>query len=76
MALIRGGKCLFPCPICVVPQAQLANISCLWPKRSQEETEPLVENAVNNHSKDAAEDLKNQSLRPVRVEFLRHYILI
>jgi len=69
MALIRGTTCLFPCPICLVPQAQLANISCSWSKRSQEKTETLVENVLNNHSKDAAEDLKKQGLRPVRVEF-------
>lgn len=75
MALIRGGKSLFPCPICLVPHDKIVNMSCSWPKRSQEETKALVENKLNNRSKTAAADLKNQGLRPVQVEFLQ-YLLI
>jgi hypothetical protein len=77
MALIRGGKSLFPCPICLVPHDKLVDISCPWPKRSKEDTEMLVENAANHQkAADAAEELKNHGLRPIRVEFLLYYMLI
>ncbi len=70
MVLIRGGNSLFPCPICLVPHDKLVDISCSWPKRSKEKTERLVENVMNSRTTDAAEEFKNQGLRPIRVEYI------
>ena len=72
MALIRGGNSLFPCPICLVPSDRLTDISVQWPKRNQKETQKLVDNALNTDKGrlgDAAEKLKGQGLRPIKVGF-------
>jgi len=73
MALIRGGNALFPCPMCLVPSDRLTDLSVQWPKRNQKETQKLVDDVLLNTDKgrlrDAAEKLKGQGLRPIKVVF-------
>ena len=47
MALIRGTKCKFPCPICLVPREKLSKLDTNWPLRSASQSAKIV-----NESKD------------------------
>lgn len=68
MALIRGLKGLFPCPMCLVPQHAQSNLSGTFELRTQAESQKLVEKALGSATLAEAESiLKVQSLRPVRV---------
>lgn len=71
MALIRGVKGLFPCPICLVPQDQLSDLSETFPLRTQQESEALFHNAQEMRTQEEKEKLmKSQSLRMVEVCYL------
>jgi len=63
MALIRGVQGLYPCPICLIPSQDLANINITAPLRDMEETQHLVAESVEAN-------LKGQGLRPVEVKFV------
>jgi hypothetical protein len=79
MALIRGGKSLFPCPTCLVPSDRLFDLSVKWPKRNQKETQKLVDNVlITNRGKlrEVEEKLKDQGLRPIKVGFSLHMVCI
>lgn len=68
MALIRGfgGKC--PCPICLVPDTQLSNLSERFELRTTETMQALVVSA-NSQDKvaDGEEILKAAGLRKIDV---------
>lgn len=70
MALIRGLKGLFPCPICLVPRDEQSNLSIArtFELRTQTGSQNLVERALSSATLAEAEIiLKEQSLRPVQV---------
>lgn len=60
MALIRGTHGLRPCPVCLIPSKDLADINITAPLRDMEETQQLVAEGVEAK-------LKDQGLRPVEV---------
>jgi hypothetical protein len=65
LALIRGlhGRC--PCPICLVEEGSLSDLSTVYPERSEEHVKALVEKP---ETKGAKEDiLKKYGLRAVKV---------
>jgi hypothetical protein len=68
MALIRGLKGLYPCPMCLVPQEQQADLSQVFPLRTQQGSEALFCQAQElNRMEDKENLLKTQSLRIVKV---------
>ncbi|KAH9885840.1 hypothetical protein C8Q73DRAFT_659190, partial [Cubamyces lactineus] len=71
MSLIRGGKGLFPCPVCLVPKTQLSKYDMQWPKRTGEEAQRLLQEALAQrtlHEREAI--LQGWSLRPIQNAFL------
>ncbi|KAI8993803.1 hypothetical protein BD414DRAFT_456923 [Trametes punicea] len=69
MALNRGPMGLAPCPICLVPQNQQAvlGIEPLWPLRTVEESQQLVE--MGGRVVDVDARLRPVGLRPVENTF-------
>lgn len=68
MSLIRGVKGLFPCPICLVPQHELSDLSKTYPLRTQEHSEAIFKQAETMKRKgDKEKLLKRYSLRNVKV---------
>ncbi|THH17255.1 hypothetical protein EUX98_g9164 [Antrodiella citrinella] len=66
MALIRGVKSLFPCPICLVPHDELANLRTLYPLRTAAQSQKVLEEARQMDTKAEGEALLMQySLRDV-----------
>jgi len=67
MSLTRGYRSKFPCPICLVPDVSLANISEVYPLRTAEQTQKIVTQAMNMNSVGREVLLKGSGLRPVQV---------
>lgn len=68
MALIRGLKGLYPCPICLISNDDQSNLSVIFTLRTQHDSKALVDDALESATAEAAEAiLKTQSLRPVKV---------
>lgn len=68
MALIRGhlGKC--PCPICLVPNTELSNLSQKWPERDPNKIRAIVTRVKSSKQKqDKDKILQSQGLRPIIV---------
>lgn len=68
MALIRGAKGHFPCPICLIPREKLSDLLISYPLRTTETMRAVYETA--NEADMAAEKeiiLKGSSLRDVKV---------
>ncbi|KAJ3500219.1 hypothetical protein NLJ89_g9890 [Agrocybe chaxingu] len=69
MALIRGTRSRHPCPICLVPEAQLSNLSEVYPLRSTDEMKNVVETARQLRAAEREEVLKDHGLRNVENVF-------
>ena len=68
MSLIRGGMGLFPCPICLVPKNELSKYDSQWRKRTGEEAQRLLDNALAKGTLHEREEiLQGWSLRPIQV---------
>lgn len=68
MALIRGTRGLFPCPICLVPNEKQADYTTVYPLRTTEATKEAIYQARSKSSEKASEAiLKKMSLRNVDV---------
>jgi len=68
MALIRGLKGKFPCPICLVPQDMQSTFSDTYPLRTSAHSEDILKSARALPSKKEKEKmLKSFSLRDVEV---------
>ena len=68
MALIRGIRSHYPCPVCLVPADKLSDLSLSFPLRTTETMRTAYENA--NEADSAAEKeaiLKEYGLRDVKV---------
>ena len=67
MALIRGVKCLFPCPRCLIPQAKQGSLSSA-PLRTVASTRAIIQEArEQQHAQEKEEILKAAGLRNVDV---------
>ena len=66
MALIRGTKSKFPCPICLVPDTQMSDGST-HPLRTSEDMQKVYEEADAMPSGECEEHLKMHGLRYVKV---------
>lgn len=66
MSLIRGfgGKC--PCPICLVPDDKLSNLSLDYEHRTTEKMQSILDDANSmDHKKDGENLLKSVGLRGI-----------
>ena len=66
MALIRGVKSKFPCPVCLVPDIQLSDGST-HPPRTSEDMQRVYVEADALPSGEREEHLKSHGLRYVKV---------
>ncbi|THH16568.1 hypothetical protein EUX98_g9282 [Antrodiella citrinella] len=72
MALIRGVKSLYPCPICLVPHNELANLRKSYPLRTAKQSQQVVEAARQMDTKAEGEELLVQySLRDVENKLMK-----
>lgn len=68
MAAIRGVNSLFPCPICLVPEAELLDLGEKYPLRTTQTMKKVVEEASEMRTAAEAEaHLKAHGLRPITV---------
>lgn len=65
MALIRGNKCLFPCPVCLVPASELSNLAVKWPRRTVEQAKEALNHRLVGERQEATKEL---GLRPIEVQ--------
>ncbi|CDO73238.1 hypothetical protein BN946_scf185007.g293 [Trametes cinnabarina] len=71
MSLIRGANGLFPCPVCMIPKGQLSNYAVVFPKRTGQEAQRILQEALALKNQSAREAILQQwSLRPVQNAFL------
>ena len=71
MALTRGVKGLFPCPVCLVPQSEQSDLTKSYKLRTAEESKSIVVKALKEPNASRQNQMtKLQSLRPVMVQFL------
>lgn len=71
MALIRGYRGLFPCPVCLVPAEKLADTNLVFARRTAKDAKMLIKRASKASTKAQKEEiLKSQSLRDVQVGIL------
>lgn len=71
MTLIRGVKSLFPCPRCLVPAHEQANLSIVVVLRTQAETKELVQSLATSTKAVAEDKLKAKGLRNLSVRRLQ-----
>ncbi|KAH7906115.1 hypothetical protein BJ138DRAFT_1223855 [Hygrophoropsis aurantiaca] len=70
MALIRGLRSKFPCPVCLIPRDELSSMLVTYPLRSSAETQATIASARAQRTMEAKEDkLKSQALRDVDSAF-------
>ncbi|KAF8869135.1 hypothetical protein BD779DRAFT_1682542 [Infundibulicybe gibba] len=69
MALIRGVKSLFPCPICYVPGTKLSNLRVQYKRRTVKDTRAILREAASLPKTAANEVLKQHGLRNIRSAF-------
>ena len=67
MSLTRGLGSKFPCPVCLVPDASLANIKEVFAPRTAKETQAIIKQATNMNMTDSETLLKSYRLHPVQV---------
>jgi hypothetical protein len=70
MSLIRGFRGKFPCPICLVPGDELADISKTWPQWTAAHTQELLNNARGLNKTDRENLLSKNGIRNINVSFL------
>lgn len=67
MALIRGEKGLYPCPICLVPRDQQSDLSRSYTLRTAAHTQEFYEAGLKLRATEREELLKSKGLRNVAV---------
>ncbi|KAG1884643.1 hypothetical protein F4604DRAFT_1878660 [Suillus subluteus] len=66
MSLIRGTKCKFPCPVCLVPREELGNVLTSYPLRTSASTQATLREARNFvRQEDKEKVLMSRGLRDV-----------
>ncbi|KIJ99858.1 hypothetical protein K443DRAFT_8115 [Laccaria amethystina LaAM-08-1] len=69
IALIRGINSKFPCPVCLIPGDQLANLSSDFPLRFSSDMEKIYKSTIGLGASETEETLKNVGLRDVENVF-------
>ncbi|EDQ99252.1 uncharacterized protein LACBIDRAFT_316752 [Laccaria bicolor S238N-H82] len=69
IALIRGVNSKFPCPVCLIPGDQLANLSSDFPLRFSSDMEKIYKSTIGLNASETEETLKNVGLRDVENVF-------
>ena len=67
MTLNRGQNGLYPCPVCLVPAAELSNLWKTWQLRQNSDVEWHVANRASMTKGALEAHLKAHGLRPVEV---------
>lgn len=67
MALIRGATGNYPCPICLVPHDELADVTKSFPLRSTESMKEIYQVAQGLNAADREVYLKDVGLRNIEV---------
>jgi hypothetical protein len=67
MALIRGEKGLYPCPICLVPRDQQSNLSIFHTLRTAAHSRSIYEAGLTMTATEREALLKSEGLRNVAV---------
>jgi len=68
MALIRGTKSLWPCPVCLVPKDKLSDTMNSHPRRTSSQSQAILAAAREKGSAEEKEGvLKQYGLRDVEV---------
>jgi hypothetical protein len=77
MALTRGLKGLFPCPVCLVPTGEQADLSGVYPIRTARQSQSILEGAKAFPFAYQSNDLlKSVGLRGVEVSPLHSYMFV
>ncbi|KAG1731038.1 hypothetical protein EDD22DRAFT_1014271, partial [Suillus occidentalis] len=70
MSLIRGIKCLWPCPVCLVPHNELLNTLKCYPPRTATQSQEVVKAArAEATAEEKEEKLKEYGLRDIMNAF-------
>jgi hypothetical protein len=67
MALVRGVKANYPCPICLVPKEELSNLSQAFEIRTADGMREVWSAAQEMNSTQREEHLRRYGLRDVEV---------
>ena len=71
MALVWGFRSLYPCPVCLVPAADLSNLSKDFPLRTTETMRDVYNAAQSARTAEEKENiLKEYGLRDVEVDII------
>ncbi|KAH9486000.1 hypothetical protein JR316_0000063 [Psilocybe cubensis] len=65
MALTRGRTGLFPCPICLVPNSKLSNISTVYPRRTTSQMRQIYIRSQSLNATESEELLKSYGITDV-----------
>jgi hypothetical protein len=79
MALTRGVRALWPCPVCLIPHDKLSDMSHCYPRRTSRDSQAILETARERETAEEWEEvLKEYGLRDVLVSLslLSHYIVL
>ena len=78
MSLIRGVKCLHPCPRCLIGADQQGDASARAPARTAADTQAVIQDTWQQRFvKDKEETLKSAGLRDVDVQyFIIRFLLL
>ncbi|KAG2751664.1 hypothetical protein P692DRAFT_201838757 [Suillus brevipes Sb2] len=70
MALTRGVRALWPCPICLVPHDKLSDLSHCYPRRTSRDSQAILATARERETAEEREEvLKEYGLRDVLNSF-------
>lgn len=67
MALIRGVKANYPCPICLVPKEELSNLSKAYELRTTADMQGIWSEAQEMNSTQREQHLQEYGLRDIQV---------
>lgn len=71
MALIRGATGNIPCPVCLVPHDEMADLAKSYPMRSTQSMREIYEDSRALNAKDKDQHLKDVGLRDIQVTLSR-----
>ncbi|KAH7927024.1 hypothetical protein BV22DRAFT_1153995 [Leucogyrophana mollusca] len=70
MALIRGLRSNYPCPVCLIPREELSSMTRTYPLRTSADTQALIRSVrEQERAEDKETMLKSQALRDVDSAF-------
>jgi len=75
MALTRGVKALYPCPVCLVPREELSNVSQSFPLRTTSRMREIWEEGQRLNLGEREAHLKQFGLRDVQVLLAQFFLM-